>query len=115
MSILQYFAPKHPSHLPPDAFSAKVMKVMAEIAEAKSNRKGQHYHKYTPKMRATISKHSLENGVPSAKRYFARKFNIDMNESTIRNFKKTYVKEKKRKQLEEGSDRASVTEVRKFC
>ena len=77
VNILKYFPPKSTSHIPLAALASvdtEVMKVMMETSKAKSKRKGQHYHKYTQKMRAATEEPALEKGIPSAKRFLLESY-----------------------------------------
>ena len=47
------------------------------------------YTVYAPEQRASIGKYALENGNERARRHFQSRF-PNLNESTIRNFKKAY-------------------------
>ena len=63
------------------------------------------YTSYTPAVRAKIGKWALENGNKSARNYFLKDF-PEMNENTVRDFKKAYEERMKwqRKQLHPTSN-----------
>ncbi len=111
-SILNYFTsqsslpnPKTPSRsLPSSAIVAantEVTRMMRNEQEKTTKRKP--YNKYTAAQRAAIGKYTAENGVVGARRHF-KTYNWDIHEATLRNFKKKYIEEKKRKRLTEEED-----------
>ena len=77
---------------------------------AGTNRRKGLYNTYTHEQRAIIGKHALENGVMAAKRKFSKKLQMDINESTVRCFKETYLKKRSRKRQVEDDD-VSVNEL----
>lgn len=110
MSILQYFS--HESKLPnprgilnrqipPSAIAAANEEVRRLTAKNPKHRGS--YHKYTPKERAAIGKFAHENGVQAARRKFRGLLKIDINESTVRLFKKQYKMELKEKRTQQAS------------
>ena len=111
MSILQYYKrvsrptgstlpnPDGPlsGSIPSRAIAAANLEVRHTIEASKTQKKRGAYHTYTPQQRTTIGKHAVENGVLSAKRKYSKKLNIEINESTVRSFKKAYLEEMSRK------------------
>ena len=63
----------------------------------------------TPEMRAAIRMYASENGMVAAARYFSRKLDRPINESSVRSTKKGYLMEQMRKRrAEEGPTVATL-------
>ena len=114
-SILQYFkrvpetqtglpSPQGPLRrvIPPAAIEAANREV--EAVERSATKKRGRYRKYTPELRAAIGRYAVENGVRPAARMFSRQFDKKVNESTVREFKEAYMKERSRKRMAEDDD-----------
>lgn len=78
--------------------SSAIVAANAEIRRSIHNRHStprgpKRYNVYTPEQRATIGRYAVENSVMAAKRKFSNQLNTDINESTVRRFKRAYLKE----------------------
>ena len=54
-------------------------------------RKRGEYQKYTPEIKATLAKYAIDLGCAKAAKYFSKLMNRNINESTIRSFRKSYL------------------------
>ena len=118
MSLLQYFSCASklggvslPSPLVSLSLSISTVAIASANAEVRhvmeaagTNRRKGPYNTYTLEQRAIVGKHALENGVIAAKRKFSKRFQMDINESTVRCFKEAYLKERSRKRQVEDDD-----------
>ncbi|XP_019624397.1 PREDICTED: uncharacterized protein LOC109470058 [Branchiostoma belcheri] len=76
------------------AANREVERVMAESGSRK--RKRGNYGNYSPEMRAKIAKLCLDIGASKAARQLSKETGRQINESTVRSIKTSYVKEKQR-------------------
>ena len=51
------------------------------------------YYRYSPEVRARIGKYASSNGVAAAVRFYSRKFGENINESSLRYMRDTYLEE----------------------
>ena len=63
-----------------------------ELPKTPKREKGGKYNVYSPEVRANIGKYAVENGVMNAARHFSKELESPIRESTVRNFKKAYMK-----------------------
>ena len=119
-SILQYFkqlpetqtglpSPQGPLKriIPLAAIEAVNREVEAvERSAAKESLKRGPYQKYmyTPQLRAAIGRHAAKNGVCAAAGKLSRQLDKKINESTVRELKEAYMKERSRKRMAEDDD-----------
>ena len=64
------------------------------------------YHAFTDEIRAKIGRHALEHGNTCAVKHFTKELYFDIKESTVRNFKKAYIKK-----LQSSKDSDSITSL----
>ena len=114
-TILHYYQPTSQSDslpvphsplarvIPSAAIESANREVQAVLDEAKSRKRGP-YRKFSPKKRAEIGKFAVENGVLAAARKYSKVFGKPINESTVRQFKQAYLKERSRKRRTEHSE-----------
>ena len=83
-----------------------------EVQNASQPKQRGPYNHFTAEHRATIGKYAGENGVAAASRYFSKKFENNINESTVRGMNAAYLKEviRKRKAEEELVINALLTD-----
>ena len=123
MSILQYFQkdnrfrssntvflPDPRGSLSRSIPSSAIVAANAEIRRSMHNRHStprrlKRYNIYTLEQRATIGRYAVENSVMAAKRKFSNQLNTDINESTVRRFKRAYLKERhEKRQRQDGGE-----------
>jgi len=92
------------SSVPSQAIAAANREVKEAIRTASSGKRGL-YGQYSPTVRAEIGKYACNHGVAAAVRYFSRKRDKPLNESTVQSIKKAYVEGIRRKrEAEDGGD-----------
>ena len=112
MSILRYLSNKE--SLPKnDEFSAANEEVQKIADSPKPQNRGK-YGSYSPQQRLQIGKYAAENSPSAAVRKFSPSLSRKLNESTVRGFKKDYLKEignRKRKLVYEDSTESDETDL----
>ena len=107
MSLFQYFKKTDDRFVLPDPRSSSRSLPSAAIASANMEVRRcvfgttlcgrRRYNSYTPEEKVAIARYALENGVMVAKRKFATKLKLNINERTVRRFKNAYIDERRRK------------------
>ena len=111
MSILRYFQPQGSSLPNPrgdlalSMSSESIASANKEVLEATKSsgiggKRGQ-YKKLDDDLRAEIGKYASYHGVAATSRYFSRKLKKKMSESTIRSIRDSFLREAKRKRVED--------------
>ena len=78
-----------------------------EVQEAIRTEKENHgpYKKYSPTVRAEMGKYACHHGMAAAARFFSRKLEKKVSESTVRSIKSTYVEGvRQKRRADDGGD-----------
>ena len=112
MALLRYFKPKDGLQDPRGALSLSIpssvtaqanMEVQKTISSEKQKREP--YQRYSSRIRAEIGMYASHHGVAAAARYYSRKLERCVSETTVRLLRITYadgVKRKRTVELDEG-------------
>ena len=66
------------------------------------------YYRYTPKQRADIGRYACLHGVTATARYYSRKLNEQLAETTVRSIRDAYKEEIKLKRKDQGEESTEI-------
>ena len=99
MALLRYLKPRDGLPDPRGSLSSSmpsqaIAQANCEVQEAIQSDKGKRgpYKKYSPTVRAEIGKYACHHGVAAAARFFSRRLDKKVSETTVRSIKTAYVK-----------------------
>ena len=102
MALLKYFKPAQGLPDPRGSLSSSVPTTMINsmnaAVEEESRRVAKQrspYTRYDPKLRAAIGQRACQHGVAAAARYFSRKLNTNVSQSSVRSIRDAYKKKVK--------------------
>ena len=91
------------SAIPSQEIAAANKEVQKESESAASGAKCGPYKKYSTALRLEIAKHASQHGAATTARYYSRKLEKKVSESTVKSIKKAYVEElRKRPWADDG-------------
>ena len=106
MALLRYLKPVDGLPDPRRSLLSSIPSSAIEEANAQvqkvigAKRKRGPYQTYSPRLHFKIGEYACQHGVPSAARYFSRKLNCRVSETTVRSIKDSYKIEVRKRRSE---------------
>ena len=69
--------------------------------------------RYSPKVRADITKYASQHGAPAASAFFSRKLGVNVSKSSVNSMKKAYVECVKQKRRDKSDDEIATLPPKK--